>query len=55
VQYKFGDKLHALLESTGAKYLHVDEFCANSQVNSAEIYVVNVVSRMLGKCAVSSS
>uniref|UniRef100_A0A0D9XKV9 Nibrin homolog n=1 Tax=Leersia perrieri TaxID=77586 RepID=A0A0D9XKV9_9ORYZ len=29
--YKFGDKLHALLESSGAKYLGIDEFCANSQ------------------------
>uniref|UniRef100_A0A0E0BBZ5 Nibrin homolog n=1 Tax=Oryza glumipatula TaxID=40148 RepID=A0A0E0BBZ5_9ORYZ len=34
-KYKFGDKLHALLESTGAKYLHVDEFCANSQDSGA--------------------
>ncbi|XP_052134039.1 nibrin homolog [Oryza glaberrima] len=34
-KYKFGDKLHALLESTGANYLHVDEFCANSQDSGA--------------------
>ncbi|KAG8088758.1 hypothetical protein GUJ93_ZPchr0010g7473 [Zizania palustris] len=34
-KYKFGDKLHALLESTGAKYIHIDEFCANSQVSGA--------------------
>uniref|UniRef100_A0A0E0M911 Nibrin homolog n=1 Tax=Oryza punctata TaxID=4537 RepID=A0A0E0M911_ORYPU len=34
-KYKFGDKLHALLESTGAKYLHIDEFCANSQDSGA--------------------
>ncbi|KAL5230321.1 hypothetical protein ABZP36_029097 [Zizania latifolia] len=44
-KYKFGDKLHALLESTGAKYLHIDEFCANSQdsgagENDKEILVV---------------
>ncbi|WVZ59392.1 hypothetical protein U9M48_009538 [Paspalum notatum var. saurae] len=30
-KYQFGEKLHGLLESTGAKYLHIDEFCANSQ------------------------
>lgn len=34
-KYKFGEKLHALLESTGAKYLHIDEFCANSQDSGA--------------------
>ncbi|CAN6323681.1 unnamed protein product [Urochloa humidicola] len=30
-KYQFGEKLHGLLESTGAKYLHIDEFCPNSQ------------------------
>nr|CAB3494355.1 unnamed protein product [Digitaria exilis] len=30
-KYQFGEKLLGLLESTGAKYLHIDEFCANSQ------------------------
>jgi nijmegen breakage syndrome protein 1 len=30
-KYQFGEKLHGLLEATGAKYLHIDEFCANSQ------------------------
>ncbi|KAJ1295091.1 hypothetical protein BS78_01G197000 [Paspalum vaginatum] len=30
-KYQFGEKLHGLLESAGAKYLHIDEFCANSQ------------------------
>jgi hypothetical protein len=36
VQYQFGEKLHGLLEATGAKYLHIDEFCANSQVSAGE-------------------
>ncbi|CAL4933999.1 unnamed protein product [Urochloa decumbens] len=30
-KYQFGEKLHGLLELTGAKYLHIDEFCPNSQ------------------------
>lgn len=30
-KYKFGEKIQELLESTGAKYLSIDEFCANSQ------------------------
>lgn len=34
-KYKFGEKLHALLESTGAKYLHINDFCANSQDSGA--------------------
>jgi len=34
VQYQFGEKLPGLLESTGAKYLHIDDFCANSQVSA---------------------
>lgn len=36
VQYQFGEKLQGLLESTGAKYLHIDEFCPNSQVSAGE-------------------
>lgn len=34
-KYKFGEKLQALLESIGATYLSVDEFCANSQESGA--------------------
>ncbi|KAL6883309.1 hypothetical protein ACP4OV_010723 [Aristida adscensionis] len=34
-KYKFGEKLLALLESAGAKYLHIDEFCGNSQDSGA--------------------
>ncbi|KAK3157847.1 hypothetical protein QOZ80_2AG0129050 [Eleusine coracana subsp. coracana] len=34
-KYKFGEKLHALLELAGAKYLHIDEYCANSQDSEA--------------------
>ncbi|CAL4925551.1 unnamed protein product [Urochloa decumbens] len=30
-KYQFGEKLHGLLELSGAKYLHIDEFCPNSQ------------------------
>ncbi|TVU30296.1 hypothetical protein EJB05_21906 [Eragrostis curvula] len=33
--YKFGEKLHALLELAGAKYIHIDEYCANSQDSGA--------------------
>lgn len=34
-KYQFGEKLHGLLESTGAKYVHIDDFCANSQDSAA--------------------
>ncbi|CAD6212978.1 unnamed protein product [Miscanthus lutarioriparius] len=34
-KYQFGEKLPGLLESTGAKYLHIDDFCANSQDSAA--------------------
>ncbi|VAH16554.1 unnamed protein product [Triticum turgidum subsp. durum] len=34
-KYKFGEKIQELLESTGAKYLSIEEFCANSQDSGA--------------------
>lgn len=30
-KYKFGEKIQALLELAGAKYLNIEEFCADSQ------------------------
>jgi nibrin len=38
MQYKFGAKLHALLELAGAKYLHVNEYCTNSQVSAGKTF-----------------
>ncbi|KAM3408645.1 hypothetical protein ACQJBY_001623 [Aegilops geniculata] len=34
-KYKFGEKIQELLESTGTKYLSIEEFCANSQDSGA--------------------
>lgn len=34
-KYKFGEKIQELLESVGAKYLSIEEFCANSQDSEA--------------------
>nr|CAD1836228.1 unnamed protein product [Ananas comosus var. bracteatus] len=33
-KYKFGEKLHSLLELAGAKFLQVDEYCSNSQTSA---------------------
>jgi selenophosphate synthase len=34
LQYKFGEKIQALLELAGAKYLNIEEFCADSEVSA---------------------
>ncbi|KAJ3682302.1 hypothetical protein LUZ60_014875 [Juncus effusus] len=35
-KYKFGEKLHSLLEISGAKFLQVDEFCSNNSQKSPD-------------------